>query len=65
MAAEEDVLLVFPEVRVGQLAVDAAARVVEVLAGEEVHVHQTLALLQFGDLEDKESSHETRNSYAL
>lgn len=53
LAAQEDIVLVLPEIWVGKLTVDTVARVVQVLTGKKVDVGQALALLHFNNLEKK------------
>lgn len=50
MARQEDIWLLFEQVRLGHLMVKAAGRVVEVLVSEQVDVDAALAFIHFGNL---------------
>lgn len=50
MARQENVWLLFEQVRLGHLMVEATGRVVEVLVSEQVDVDAALAFIHLGNL---------------
>lgn len=54
MAHQYDVRLLFEQVRLGDLLVEAASRVVEVLVGEQADVGAALGFVHFHNLERAE-----------
>lgn len=50
MARQENIWLLFEQVRLGHLMVEAAGRVVEVLVGKKVDVDAALGFIYLGNL---------------
>lgn len=55
MARQENIRLLFEQVRLGNVMVEAAGRVVKVLVGEKVDVDAALAFIYLDDLEGVET----------
>lgn len=63
VARQENIWLLFEQVRLGHLMVEAASRVVEVLIGEQVNVDAALGFIHLGNLESNKNKNAMKNAW--